>query len=372
MYINDGKGQFINATNRLPSETTSGSCVISGDFDKDGDQDLFVGGRHLGSMYPNNPKSFILRNDSKDGIVTFVNVTSEISSSLENIGMVTDAQWTDYNGDGWLDLLVVGEWMKIEVFKNENGNLIRQELNALAKSNGWWTAIEQMDIDADGDMDYLLGNAGVNFQMKASATEPIELYASDFNNDGMNDPILCYYIQAKSYPFHSRDELISQLKPLERRFPSYVSYAGATIYDILGPGLIDKTFQVKAYILESCWLENVDGDFKLHKLPEQIQFSTVNSFIKCDIDGDGILEIIAGGNFYDYKPQIGMLAASKGAVLRYSDKGLKLVHDMLTPLWLNGNIRDMELLSFNNGQKIIAVSRNNDSAGIFLLKANSQ
>lgn len=372
LYLNAGGGQFRDITRSLPKENTSGSCVISGDFDKDGDQDLFVGGRHLGSMYPNNPKSFILRNDRKDGIVTFVNVTSEISSSLENIGMVTDAQWTDYNGDGWLDLLVVGEWMKIEIFKNENGILIRQELNALAKSNGWWNAIEQMDIDADGDMDYLLGNAGVNFQMKASATEPIELYASDFNNDGMNDPILCYYIQGKSYPFHSRDELISQLKPLERRFPSYVSYAGATIYDILGPGLIDKTFQAKAFILESCWLENVDGDFKLHRLPEQIQFSPVHAFAKVDIDHDGKQEIVTAGNFHDFKPQIGLANASMGNVLRYEKDNLRLTHNVHAPLWITGNVRDMKLLSFNNGQKLLAISRNNSEASIFLLKDGSK
>ena len=123
-----------------------------------------------------------------------------------------------------------------------------------------------MEVDADGDMDYLLGNAGTNFQMKASATEPIELYAGDFNNDGINDPILCYYIRGKSYLFHSRDELLSQLKPLEKRFPSY-AYANAAIHDILGPGLMNKTFKAKATMLESCWLENVDGDFKIHDYP---------------------------------------------------------------------------------------------------------
>lgn len=372
LYQNIGGAQFRDITRRLPKETTSGSCVVSADFDKDGDQDLFVGGRHLGSMYPNDPTSYLLRNDSEKSNLNFTNVTAEISASLENIGMVTDAQWTDYNADGWPDLIVVGEWMKIEVFKNENGKLVKQEPKALAKSNGWWTAIEQMDIDADGDMDYLLGNAGVNFQMKASVTEPIELYASDFNNDGMNDPILCYYIQGRSFPFHSRDELISQLKPLERRFPTFTSYANATIMDILGPGLMDKTFHAKVNMLESCWLENVEGDFKLHKLPEQIQFSAVNSFIKCDVDGDGNMEIITAGNFHDYKPQIGIMDASKGNVLRYENHELKIIHDVISPVWINGNVRDMELLSFKNGQKVIAVSRNDDSASILLLSSDSQ
>ncbi|MCK5371030.1 MAG: VCBS repeat-containing protein, partial [Cyclobacteriaceae bacterium] len=174
-YQNIGKGQFSKLSSALPLETTSGSCAISGDFDKDGDLDLFVGGRHQGLRYPISPSSFILRNESEGANVKFVNATSEICASLEHIGMVTDAQWTDYNGDGWLDLIVVGEWMEIKVFQNENGKLIEQKFTSLEKSNGWWTTIRQLDIDADGDLDYLLGNAGLNYRIKASKTEPVEL-----------------------------------------------------------------------------------------------------------------------------------------------------------------------------------------------------
>ncbi|MCG8310912.1 MAG: VCBS repeat-containing protein [Cytophagales bacterium] len=367
LYLNDGKGRFRDSTKSLPRESTSGSCVTSGDFDKDGDLDLFVGGRHLGLKYPFSPESFVLRNDSKSGKVLFTKAIAEVSASLSKIGMVTDALWTDYDGDSWLDLIIVGEWMRVEIFKNENGKLVRREEKSLDKSNGWWTSIEQIDLDEDGDMDYLLGNAGTNFQLKATAHEPIELFAEDFDNNGMNDPIMCYYIQGRSYPFHSRDELLSQLKPLEKRFPNYVSYAGATIYDILGPELLEKTYRTQAYLLESCWLENNNGSFLLRKLPELVQFSQVNSFVKSDIDGDGNVEIIAGGNFHDFKPQIGMLDASKGVVLRYYEREMKVAHDVLTPIWIDGNVRDMKILSFNSGQRILAVSRNNDSASIFLL-----
>lgn len=369
-YLNDGTGQFSDLTNALPSETTSGSCAIAGDFDKDGDLDLFIGGRHKVSKYPYPPESFILRNESKGNHIQFANVTSEINASLENIGMVTDAQWTDYNGDNWLDLIVVGEWMGIKVFQNVNGKLIEQKFASLENSNGWWTTIRQMDIDGDGDMDYLLGNAGLNSRIKASVTEPIELYARDFNNDGKIDPILCYYIQGKSYPMHSRNELLDQLIPLRKKFRNYASYADATIEDVIGMKLLDQTFKLKTYMMESSWLENVEGDFRLRKLPDVVQFSPVNAFISDDFNGDGIKDIIAAGNFYPFKPQIGMNDASMGTMLQFSDNALTVSHNIISPLWLDGDIRDMALLSFNNGEKRIVVSRNNDVASVYAINAD--
>jgi hypothetical protein len=238
--------------------------------------------------------------------------------------------------------------------------------NSLSTSNGWWTAIKQADVDGDGDMDYLLGNAGTNYQLKATAIEPIDLYAGDYDNDGFNDPIMSYYIQGKSYPFHSRDELLSQLKPLEKRFPSYTSYASATILDFLGPRMLEQTFHLKAYRLSSCWMENKEGTFILHELPEQLQYAPINSFVELDVDGDGKTEFIAAGNFYDYKPQIGMANASMGNILRYSDNQLELIHDTKTPLWIDGNVRDMEVLTFSDDQKRLAVSRNDEPAGIYM------
>jgi enediyne biosynthesis protein E4 len=371
LYINDGFGQFIDMTNSLPKEASIGSCVVAGDFDNDGDLDLFIGGRHLGSKYPYSPESFILRNETKNGVMKFVNITSEISSSLANIGMVTDAIWTDYDNDGWLDLIVVGEWMRITIFKNENGRLLQQEFNALDNSNGWWTTISQMDIDGDGDLDYLIGNAGLNFQLKASDLEPIELYAADFNNDGKIDPIMCYYIQGKSYPMHSRNELLEQINPLRKKYANFATYANATIEDVIYPNTIDETLHLKAYMLESCWLENIDGDFRLHKLPASAQFSQINSFVNFDYRADGDQIIIASGNFYPFKPQLGMQDASTGTLLQFSKGSLVAINDVLSPVWLMGDIRDMALLSFKSGKKMVAVSRNNDIPGIFAIKDES-
>lgn len=365
LYLNDGSGKFENISTVLPIESTSGSCVVVADYDKDGDLDIFVGGRHQGLAYPHSPKSLILRNESKGNNIEFVNATEEISTSLEHIGMVTGAQWTDYNGDSWPDLIVVGEWMGIKVFQNVNGKLVEHKMASLEKSEGWWTSISQLDIDADGDMDYLVGNAGLNSQIKASATEPVELYTFDYNNDGKLDPILSYYVQGKSYPMHPRDELLSHIIQLRKKFPDFNSYADATISDLIDPQLLEKSFKLNANIMESCWIENVNGELILKKFPDLVQFSYVNAFVNSDFDGDGTQDVIAAGNFYPLKPQLGMNDASMGTFLKFANNEFTVANDIISPLWLNGDIRDMSLMSFKNGKKLVVVSKNNDMPRIY-------
>ena len=366
LYINNGNGIFSKSADAIPVETTSGSCVVAADYDKDGDQDLFVGGRHVPANYGLVPRSFILRNDSEGNRVRFSEVTSLVNEDLVNPGMVTCAQWTDFNNDSWPDLIIAGEWMPVRIFENKRGKLVElKNISALSKSNGWWSSIYPADIDADGDIDYWLGNAGKNLQIKASDEKPVQLFAGDFNKDGILDPILCYYVQDKSYPLASRDELLEQVNSLRKKFIKYETYADATINDIADQQDLNKSYKFEAYNLQSCWLENVGGkEFKLHPLPDLAQVSSVNGFAFDDFNADGSKEMLIVGNFYPYKAQLGRSDASTGLILDF--KGVETnTPEVRSPVWFTGDIRDIAVLKFRSGVKRIVVSRNNDRAGVY-------
>ncbi|MEX1240217.1 MAG: VCBS repeat-containing protein [Cyclobacteriaceae bacterium] len=370
LYVNDGQGSFAKSDDALPHESSSGSVAAAADYDKDGDLDLFVGGRLVPGNYGFIPRSLLLRNDSDKEGIKFTEVTAEENEVLSTPGMVTCALWTDHNNDTWPDLIIAGEWMPIRLFENQKGKLVeRKDITSLEKSNGWWCSIFPADIDRDGDMDYFLGNAGTNMQFKASAEKPVQLYAGDFNQDGVLDPIVNYYIQGKSYPMPSRDELLDQVSTLRKKFIKYEDYAGATMQDIASDGQMEKAYEFNAYVLESCWIENLGGiGFNVHPLPDLAQLSSINGFVYDDFTGDGEKEVIAAGNFYPFKPQLGRSDASHGVELRF-DNGVKTANGVLSNLWLNGDIRDIQQLDFKSGIKRILVSRNNDSASLYSIVA---
>lgn len=367
LYLNDGKGSFAYAEDALPEEFGSGSCVVFADYDRDGDADLFVGGRHVPYSYGLTPRSHIFRNDTKEGKVVFTDVTAEVGKGLQNPGMVTSAIWTDVNNDSWPDLIVVGEWMPVTIFENQNGILVAMDSPGLEKSNGWWSSVFPADVDGDGDMDYFLGNAGTNLQFRASVDEPVQLYAGDFNQDGTLDPVLCYYIQGKSFPMASRDELLDQMTSLRKKFIKYADYADATIKDIAPPQQLERAYLFTAYTLESGWLENKGADgFTLHVLPPVAQFSSINGFLFDDFDGDGTKEILAAGNFFPYKPQLGKCDASTGVIMKRG-AGEALECDITANAWLTGDIRDIAIAKFSSGIRRVIVSRNDDAPGVYEL-----
>lgn len=372
LYRNDGSGIFSKTSDAIPTETTSGSCVAAADYDRDGDVDLFVGGRHSPSNYSVVPRSYLFENRSVGSKLKFSDAANKVNADLAGTGMVTAALWTDFNNDSWLDLIIVGEWMPIRMFQNEKGKLVEKtDIAALKKSNGWWCSIFPADIDGDGDTDYFLGNAGINLQTKASKKEPIELYAGDFNQDGVLDPVLCYYIKGKSYPLASRDELLDQVGSLRKKFIKYEDYATATIHDIATDEQLEKAYKFQAYILESSWLENKDGkDFVLRSLPQMAQLSSVNGFLYDDFQGNGSKELLAVGNFYPFKPQLGRSDASMGLLLTFDQRNLKVNKGTLSNVWLTGDIRDIVMLNFKNGTKRIIVSKNDDKPGVFSLTHN--
>ncbi len=318
LLINDGRGSFTRG--KLPFISHNGSCVRPCDFDLDGDMDLFLGSRSVPGAYGWSPDSYLLEND---GYGNFRNVTMAKGSSLKNAGMVTDATWMDYDMDGYQDLVVTGEWMKICIFRNENG--IFNDVTALAgldKTSGWWYSIHAADIDLDGDMDLIGGNLGLNSILKASIKEPVEMYLNDFDNNGSLDQVICSYYDGVSYPVASLDEIASQISGFEKKFPNYSDFGGKTIMDIFGKSIIDKSAKKEAVIFESCiFRNNNDGTFKTEKLPVEAQFAPVRDIMISDVNNDGINDLILAGNNYSVRPSYGRYDASYGWYLAGNTSG---------------------------------------------------
>jgi hypothetical protein len=369
LYINQGKGNFITAPiGSTVADHASGSCVVAGDYDKDGDLDLFVGGRLLPGSFPLTTPGAILRNETnkEKKEIKFIVATNEVNPALREPGMVTDAVWTDFNKDSWPDLLIVGEWMPIRLFENQKGKLVEVKTESLQNSSGLWNRIHSFDFDKDGDLDYVLGNAGSNLPWKISNEEPLTLYAADFNNDNRIDPIICYSSHGKKYPIASRDEILLQVNSLRKKFTNYSSYANAAIEDILDKSSLDGSLTLKVQTVETSLLENLgDGNFKLSPLPTLSQISTVNGILTDDFDHDGHPDILLTGNFYPYRTQFGRNDASIGLLLRGDGKGkFEPVSWDKSGFFATGDIRNMVFVNGDKGRKFILLARNNDKMSL--------
>ncbi|MEX0289874.1 MAG: VCBS repeat-containing protein [Flavobacteriaceae bacterium] len=370
LYTNTGNGIFRKTPGVLPEMKTSGSCVTAGDFDKDGDTDLFVGGRLEPGLYPNAPRSYVLEND---GNGKFTDATADYNAELLNPGMVTDALWTDFDGDDQLDLILAGEWMNIKLFRNIGTKLLEiTEDSGISNSYGWWNALASGDFDNDGDLDYVLGNFGHNSQLKASPKEPLSLYVKDFDGNGSQDPILCSYVMGESFPVFSKDDLVGQLSGLKSRYVNYSDYAGQKITDIFGEEQLADARKLEASMLGSSYMENLgNGKFKISSLPEEAQFAPLYGMLVRDFNSDGNADVLAAGNFFGTRVKYGRYDASKGILLLGEGNGkFNVVNNADSGLQLNGEVRDIAPVSLGDGTEHLLFTQNNAALQVYQINSN--
>ena len=360
LYLNDGQGNFVRSPTSLPKMTGWHNCVRAADYDQDGDIDLFVGGRLEPGTYPKTPRSYLLEN--RDG-----KLVDNTPSSLQQIGMVTDAQWLQSSDSFPPDLVVVGEWMSPTIIKNKQGQLNKAESLSTA-APGWWTHLNILDLDQDGDQDFLLGNWGWNHKLKASPKEPVRLYAADFDENGTMDPLLSCFIQGQDYIMHERDLLIAQIPGMKRRFPQYDKYAQAGLAQTLSKKDLGRASILESQTMSSALLMNQsDAKFELKELSEEFQLSPIMGSVSLDINADGLTDLITAGNFHATETtQIGCYDASYGQIALQTENGEWQSSTALQfGMNLDGDVRGLASLQLANGQIIILAPRYNGALAVY-------
>jgi enediyne biosynthesis protein E4 len=316
LYNNDGNGNLVLNLTALPPTNSSGSCVRSADIDADGDLDLFVGGRVVPGQFPYPAENYLLVNEG--GV--FKNKILEWCPALQRVGMVTDAIWTDVDSDNIIDLIIVGEFMPITVYKNNGGNLSKIS-SGLEGFSGWWNSITGADFDSDGDVDFIVGNLGLNNYYKASPQTPIRVYASDLDRNNSVDAVLTCYLKSeqgdkKEFPIHFLDELNSQSPAFRRRFDFYKQYGKATIDRVLTDAERKKSLVLEANYTSSSYIENIGhGQFKISPLPILAQVAPINGMVTADFNNDGNVDVLLVGNDYGNEVFSGRYDAFTGLVL---------------------------------------------------------
>lgn len=368
LYLNDGKGNFTETKTGLPRLFQSGSCVNAADYDRDGDLDLFIGGRIVPGQYPMPADSYILRNDSDHGVCRFTDVTKDIAPSFLKLGMVTSSLWTDVDNDGWVDLAIVGEFMPVSFFRNDQGKSFTAfGVESLSHSSGWWNSLTAGDFDNDGDMDYVAGNLGLNTRYRGTEKEPVCIYAKDYDKNGSIDPVMTYYLQGTKYIVHARDELISQISVMRLRFRQYKEYSEKTFDESFLPSELESAYVVCSERFETSYIENLgDGKFSIRVLPEEAQFAPANGMVVDDYNRDGFLDVLMVGNLYASEVNTGRYDASTGLYLQGDGHGnFKPVNGTESGFIADRDAKGVAELTAHDGSTLVAVGNNDGSAQLY-------
>ena len=359
LYFNDGKGKLTKSEDALPAFLSNGSCVVAGDYDNDNDLDLFVGGLTKHGKYPMADDSYVLKNEGGQ----FKIANSEVFQ-VPIYGLVKSALWTDYDNDNDLDLIVTGDWMPIKIYNNENGQLTDvTEKMGLNRSSGWWNSISYGDFDNDGDIDYVLGNLGLNSKNKASEESPFTIYADDFDNNNTFDVALAFYENGVCYPLRGKQCSSEQLPSIANKIPDYATFANASIEDVYGVQELSTAIKFEAFQFASCYMENKGAEgFVLKPLPNEAQIAPNFGSLVQDFDRDGCLDVLMVGNQFPIEVETTRLDAHRGILLKGNcGNKFEAVSVAETGLSIEGDAKALAWISHNKSNKpIIIVTQNDD------------
>ncbi len=364
LYLNDGQGLFTKAPSEsLPDVRDSGSCAVTVDFDRDGDLDIFVGGRVIPGQYPRMPSSRLLRNDSTGSRVLFTDVTDELAPGLREAGMVTSALWSDADGDRWLDLMVTYEWGPVRFFKNVEGNLIdHTELAGLASRLGWWNGIAGGDVDNDGDIDYVVTNFGLNSKYHPSVDDPVFLYYGDFDNQGRSCIVEAKQVGQQLLPVRGKSCSQNAMPFIGDKFPTYHQFAIADLLDIYGTQPLDTALKLRVNDLHSgVYINDGSGNFTFQAFPRIAQASAAFGVVLQDVDGDGNLDCYLAQNFFGPQRETGRLDGGLSMLLLGQGDGtFEPVEPVVSGLVLSEDATGLATTDLNSDGQIDFVVAVND------------
>lgn len=367
LYLNDGKGSFTRS-GQFKDIFMNGSTVALSDYDRDGDIDVFLGARSIPFNYGKLPDSYLLQNDGKGN---FSDVTNTAAPALRRMAFVKHAVWCDVDGDKDDDLVVAAEWSPFIILYNDDAKLrpMALEGSGLEQSNGWWNVVSPFDADNDGDLDFMLGNMGLNSKLHASIKEPVRMYVADFDKNDSIDQVVTHYLRGKEYVMHTRDEIMKQMPSLKKRFLSYTSFAQASLTDLFSKQDLERSEQFVAYTFASSFVENLgNGTFLIKPLPLAAQFSSVNALLATDFNHDNRQDIISAGNFYLNNIQLGRYDASYGQALAgLEGNTFTPVPSATSGLSVRGQTRKLRQIVVGGKVYYLAI-RNNDTVQAFSLK----